>query len=374
MVRAEAGICPVEEVPMPADFPTQPINIFIPRSSASGALELSERIATSIGNLEHADGRKLGVKVNLLFKFGGDMGVALEYFSSLPPNGYNVLQLTDTYASRIAEMGEPDVRLTPLNIAQITFSQIYIRTYDTRFSDLDSFLAYASDSANPSLRIAKFGSDESGLGLEDFLLTEFREAYPVDVADRVERITLDTDPAADATTPDDAAPLRLEPAGYESGSERYFSLFDKANSEQQTDALIEQPGDVARLIDGGLIKPIFTLLPEGRVADWQRLGATPTFAAEDNSDSCNMHYRFRGFFVPEGLPADRRAFLEWLFLAAFNSESFGAFNHAQYMDLLYRDAEILDTYCSASYAEAFFRDSIEDYRDCFAAVDAGGVD
>ncbi len=367
---ALAQTCDVDPVPMPAGFPDQPINIFIPRSTASGSLPLSDEIAKAIRNLKDADGNDLNIEVNLLFKFGGNLDVALEYFSELPPNGYNVIQLNDTYASLLATSPDQDVFLTPLNIAQITFSQLYIRTDDARFSDLGGFVDHASSGDTSILKIAIFGGDDTDLGLENFLLEKFEQTF---------LIPLDTTAEAPAieevsTTPNDpATPPAFVSQAYESGSERYFSLFNKTDRKDgYADALIEQPGDIARLIEGGFLKPIFTLLPKEDVTQalTTRLGPTTSFATPDR-EQCHAYYRFRGFFVQQGIPPERRQFLDWLFQQAFNSESFQKFNRTHYMDVLYTDPDIISSYCSRKQAEAFFFDSISHFKEC---LDAPGPD
>ncbi len=377
---ASAQICDLIDPVKPPDFPDQPINIFIPRSSASGSLGLNEEIAKAIRGLKDENGNDLNIRVNTLFKFGGDLRAALDYFFDLPPNGYNVIQLTDTYASTLAESGAAesgaaDNRLVPLALAQITLSQLYIRRNDPNFSDLDGFIRYASargtgDEAAP-VQIALFGTKGEQFGLEDILLEKFADNFATGAltATSVAEAAPDAAGEAPATTPP-APELALGPVGFESGSARYFSLFGaSAETGRRVDALIEQPGDVARLINGGLIKPIFTFLPEQDLnrevaADLRaRLGATASFP-EKGSEHCAIYYRYRGFFIPEGVPPERRQFLEWVFRKAFDSDSFRAFNHAEYMDVLYQDQDIANAYCSTSDLNAFFQNSIREYREC----------
>lgn len=364
---AFAQTCDVDPVPMPAGFPDQPINIFIPRSTASGSLPLSDEIAKAIRNLKDADGNDLNIEVNLLFKFGGNLEVALEYFSELPPNGYNVVQLNDTYASLLATSPDQEVFLRPLNIAQITFSQLYIRTDDTRFSDLDGFVDHASSGDTSTLKIAIFGGDDTGLGLEDFLLEKFEQAFLIPLDATAEAPVIED---VSTTANDPATPPAFVPQAYESGSERYFSLFNKTDSKDgYADALIEQPGDIARLIEGGFLKPIFTLLPKEDVTQalTTRLGPTTSFATPDR-EQCHAYYRFRGFFVQQNIPPERRQFLDWLFQQAFNSESFQKFNRTHYMDVLYTNPDIISSYCSRKQAEAFFFDSISHFKECLDAA------
>ena len=285
-------------------------------------------------------------------------------------------------ASLLAESGSDlaaaDDRLVPLSLAQITLSQLYIRRSDPNFSDLDGFVSYASargrDGAAAPVQIALFGTKGEQFGLEDILLDKFATTFATGSLTATSVAPPATDPtlptreagAQPATSPE----LAIGPVGFESGSARYFSLFGASpETGNRVDALIEQPGDVARLINGGLIKPIFTFLPEqdlnaGVAADLRaRLGSTESFPRK-GSDHCAIYYRYRGFFIPEGVPAERRQFLEWVFRRAFDSASFRAFNHAEYMDVLYQDPDIAAAYCETPQLDAFYQNSIREYREC----------
>lgn len=368
---ARAQICDLPDLVKPADFPRQPINIFIPRSSASGSLGLNAEIAQAIRGLKDETGNDLNIRVNTLFKFGGNQNAALDYFASLPPNGYNVIQLTDTYASSLAESSVTEAGLVPISMAQITLSQLFVRRNDPDFPDLDAFITRASagGAEDAPVEIALFGTRDEQLGLEDILLRKFAETYAtggLSATSVSPDPTEPADPAATAPAPE----LAIGSVGFESGSERYFSLLGASTEGgRRVDALIEQPGDVARLINGGLIKPIFTFLPEQDLnaevaADLRaRLGATASFP-QKGSEHCAIYYRYRAFFIPAGVAPERRRFLEWVFRKAFDSESFRAFNHSEYIDVLYRDPAIAASYCSTPQLNAFFQNSVREYREC----------
>ena len=51
--------------------------------------------------------------------------------------------------------------------------------------------------------------------------------------------------------------------------------------------------------------------------------------------------RFRGFYVHKDTPADRVAYLKWVFQKSFYADSYQAFNKAKFMDLIpsFRDTE-----------------------------------
>jgi len=373
---AMAQLCPSPRLVVPDDFPTQPINILIPRNNASGALRLNAQMAAAIESLDLRTARGTKVEMRLLFKFGGDTRTALEAISALPANGYNIVQLNDTYAALLAGLpqGQAPAEFVPINLAQISLSQIYIRTNDPRFSDLQGFMAYAARPDTPALRIANFDAGPGNSGLEDILLERFAASNGMSFGAEHAQAT-QPQPAGDAPlSASDTAQGAAQgfvpgivPVGFERASERYFSLFD-ARPDTGTDALIEQPGDVARLLDGGLIAPIFTLLPEGPESAELRAPLADIRGFSDAaSHACPMLYRYRGFFVPASVPEDRRRFLEALFLAAFDTDVFQTLNREEYMDLLYPDPEIRQVYCEVSQARRFFERSVADYRSCAQA-------
>ena len=116
-------------------FPNQPITILIPRGQGGGSHQLSSRVATELA-------KKLGTTTRLVNKPGEYGKEALYYYNTQPPNGYTILQHVDDIASLYAK-GETDINpthdLTPLGIAQVTFSQLYIRETETRFNDPQIF-------------------------------------------------------------------------------------------------------------------------------------------------------------------------------------------------------------------------------------------
>ena len=54
-------------------------------------------------------------------------------------------------------------------------------------------------------------------------------------------------------------------------------------------------------------------------------------------------------------------------LASFDSDAFQAVNRDGYIDLLYSDDAIMNAYCSASSAQAFFDERVRNYASCFEA-------
>jgi len=360
---AHAALCDLEPVAAPADFPNQPINILIPRSQSSGALRLGTELVANMPSIPNPSGPAAPPEVNLLFKSDGNLTAALDFFARLPANGYNVIQLNDTYASYLAAQDIAHAPLVPIAVAQITFSQVYIRTDDPRFSDLESFAATARDPDSPPLVIANFQTRDGSVGLEDFLIDGFVDAYDLRIKPPQ---SVTGSQATRRAAPRDIPALEVQ--GYENGSERYFSLFTQVRpGTPQSDALIEQPGDIARLLEEGMLKPIFTLLPEAGItqAFVHPLGPTAAFETT-TAPKCAAFYRYRGFFVSEAVPKEHRDYLAWLFQSAFSTEAFQAFNASQYMDVLYDDPAVSETYCSSERAAAVFEQRVQNYRNCQA--------
>jgi len=66
-------------------------------------------------------------------------------YMAAPADGYNVLEHIDDASSAHAldsSRPNPAEDLIPLVISQVTFSQIYIRTNETRYNDWPSFVEW----------------------------------------------------------------------------------------------------------------------------------------------------------------------------------------------------------------------------------------
>ena len=298
------AITQAQEITKPDGFPMQPLSIVIPAGPGGG----SHRLSTTMGAvLEEVT----GMPVTLIDKPGYNGNRALEYYATLPPNGYTILQHLDSMVSQFVQGKstiDPLQDLAPIAIAQITFSQIYVRDDDSRFPDWTSFSAAAK--AQSPLKIAMFGGEHAMEGLI------------------LRMLNLNTDN------------IRIDRA-----SERYLSLL-----QGRVDGLIEQPGDVRLFLDKKLIRPLLNVLPQQH-ADFSQI----TDFADIPSKTTSL-YRFRGFFVHAAVPPERLRYLQQAFKKAFDSDRFQAFNQAQYMDLL-------DSYQDTAAARALLEDAVVAYRD-----------
>ena len=137
--------------------------------------------------------------------------------------------------------------LIPLVTSQITFSQIYIRSNEDRFTDWASFVEYAKaqDGKGTIANVSREGSMER-LNLK-FIMDHFG--------------------------------FGLQQISFDKGGPRYGAL-----KGGQVDALFEQPGDVRGFLDSGDFKPILTLL-EGTSGSLRRCalhdGCGPYLRASD---------------------------------------------------------------------------------------------
>ncbi len=124
--------------------------------------------------------------------------------------------------------------------------------------------------------------------------------------------------------------FKVQQISFDKGGPRYAAL-----KGGQVDALFEQPGDVKGFLDSGDFKPILTFLAERPAA----FPDTPSMA--DVGLTFMPLMRFRGFYVHQGAPADRVAYLQCVFQSGFNAESYQAFNKSKFMDLIpsFRDTE-----------------------------------
>ena len=297
-----------QDVPKPHGFPSQPLQIIVPRGPGGGSDQVSTQMAAA---LQHV----LGVQVKVTHRPQHDGIEAIEHYMSLPPTGDTILQHVDDIASLYARHDiqvDPTQDLTPLAIAQITFSQLYVRNLESRFSDWPSFVSYVK--AHPhEIRVALVGHEGS---MERFILDVLAHTLNLDVI----QVSFNR-PAA-----------------------RYTSLF-----REEADALIEQPGDVRPFLKWKLIKPILTLLPEGH-AEWPEAAALNDIATDFEA-----LYRFRAFFVHTATAPERRRYLESAFKRAFLSDTFQAFNREKYMHLV-------ESYRNTDDARSLIKNLIKTYQ------------
>lgn len=295
----------------PADFPERPLTMIVPYGAGGGSDQLSRAMAASMEEV-------LGQPVQVVNKPGGGGMAAVPDFMTAPADGYTLLEsiddaVTNHVSGKLAE--NPGTDWEPLCMAQVTFSQIYIRPDDDRFSDWESFVAYAKDNEVSIANVGNLGSME-----------------------RINMLKIE-----------DALGFKTNQIAFDKPAERYAGLIGA-----QVDALFEQPGDVRSFLDAGQMTPILSVFPErpGAFAD------VPTHI-EAGADFEAL-LRFRGFYIHPDVAEDRKRYLEAVCKQGFDSASFQEFNESKYMTLIdsYRDTagskeliqKAVDTY-TAVYKE-----------------------
>jgi tripartite-type tricarboxylate transporter receptor subunit TctC len=265
----------------PDGFPQRPLTMIVPYGPGGGSGQVAAAMAQAVTELT-------GVGINRDHKPGGSGIVGLSNYMAAPADGYTVLEHIDDATSGFASgtsQVNPAEDLIPLVISQITFSQIYIRANEDRYTDWDSFVAFtkAQDGKATIANVSREGSMER-LNLQ-FTMDHF-------------------------------------------GFKMQQISFDKGG-------LFEQPGDVRGFLDSGDFKPILTLLKDRPSA----------FADVPSMSDVGLTFeplmRFRGFYVKKGVPEDRLKWLQWAFQKAYFQPSYQAYNEKKYMNLIdsFRDTE-----------------------------------
>lgn len=282
------------EMAKPGGFPERALSMVVPYGPAGGSGQVAQAMAEAVTGLTN-------VSINRDHKPGGSGTVGMTAYMATPADGYTVLEHIDDASSAHAldsSRPNPAEALIPLVTSQITFSQIYIRAKEDRFTDWASFVAWvkAQDGKATIANVSKEGS--------------------------MERITM--------KFITDATDMQIQQISFDKGAPRYGSL-----AGGQVDALFEQPGDVRKFLDSGLFKPILTILKDSPEA----FADVPSLT--DAGLDFDPLFRFRGFFVKAGTPADRVEWLQWAFQKAFCQEDYQAFNESKYMNLIesFRDTE-----------------------------------
>ena len=242
-------------------------------------------------------------------------------YMSAPADGYTVLEHIDDASSAHAldsSRPNPSVDLIPLVISQVTFSQIYIRTNETRYNDWKSYAKWvkAQNGKSTIANVSKEGS--------------------------MERVTM--------KFITEAAGLKIQQISFDKGAPRYGALLGG-----QVDALFEQPGDVRKFLDAGKFKPILTIFNESPSV----FADVPTH--RDMGMSFEPLLRFRGFYVHANAPANRVEWLQWAFQRAYCQDSYQKFNESKFMT-------VIDSYRDTAGARKLINNSIAQYRDVYKAM------
>ena len=293
----------------PDGFPARTISIIVPFGAGGGSDQVARAWAEAMKKVA-------GVGFQVENKPGGAGLAALPDFMSRPADGYTILQQTDGLMGAAA-FDQIDVELekdlAPLCVTQATFSQIYIRPDETRFTDWDSFLAYAK--AHPGqVKLANIQHEGS--------------------MERVQMNALE-----------ERAGFKVNQISFDKPTERYAALIGG-----HVDVLFEQPGDVRRFLDAGQMKAVLTVLEERP----RLFEDTPSLTDAGLEDTPTLQ-RIRLFWVRSDVPAERREYLSAACEAAFGSEGYQEFNEKKYMHLA-------RSYYNARDAADLIADTVGIYR------------
>ncbi|MBL6840009.1 MAG: tripartite tricarboxylate transporter substrate binding protein [Rhodobacteraceae bacterium] len=310
---ALAGECKVSESSMakPGGFPDRALTMIVPYGPGGGSGQVAAAMAEAVSGLT-------SVGINRDHKPGGSGTVGMTAYMAAPADGYTVLEHIDDASSAHAldsSKPNPAVDLIPLVISQVTFSQIYIRTNETRYTDWPSFVEWvkAQDGKATIANVSKEGSMER-------VIMKF--------------IT-------------EASDMEIQQISFDKGAPRYGALLGG-----QVDALFEQPGDVRKFLDADNFKPILTVFNE-------RPGV---FSDVPTHREMGMNFepllRFRGFYVHKDAPADRVDWLKWAFQRGYCEDSYQAYNESKFMT-------VIDSYRDTNGAIDMINGAIAQYRDVY---------
>ena len=302
------------ELAGPDGYPERALTMVVPYGPAGGSGQVAQAMAEAVTELT-------GVSINRDHKPGGSGTVGMTAYMATPADGYTVMEHIDDASSAHAldsTRPNPAEDLIPLVTSQITFSQIYIRTKEDRFTDWPSFVEWvkAQDGKATIANVSKEGS--------------------------MERVTM--------KFITDATGMQIQQISFDKGAPRYGAL-----AGGQVDALFEQPGDVRKFLDSDLFKPILTILKESPEA----------FADVPNLTDAGLDFdpllRFRGFYVKAGTPEDRVKWLQWAFQKAYCEESYQAYNESKFMTLI-------ESFRDTDGSKKLITDTIGQYRDVYKTM------
>ena len=303
-----------QELAKPDGFPERPLTIIVPYGAGGGSDQLSRAFGSALEKI-------IGVGVQVVNKPGGGGMAAVPDFMTAPPDGYTILQSIDDAVSNYASgklKEHPGEDWTPLCMAQITFSQLYVRGDDERFPDWQSFLDFAK-TGEGAAKVANLGN--------------------VGSMERVNMLKLEQ-----------ALGFKTNQIAFDKPAERYAALIGG-----HVDALFEQPGDVRNFLEAGQMKAILTLLPERPQA----------FAEVPTSFEVGVEFepllRFRGFWARKETPAERTEYLAAACKQAFDSEAFQDFNEQKYM-------KVIDSYRDTAGSQKLINNAVQTYQDVYKEI------
>ena len=310
---ANAFECKVKEGSMskPGGFPDRALTMIVPYGPAGGSGQVAAAMAEAVTSLT-------GVSINRDHKSGGSGTVGMTAYMAAPADGYSVLEHIDDASSAHAldsSRPNPATDLIPLVTSQVTFSQIYIRTNETRYTDWKSFVAWVK-AQNGKATIANVSKEGS-----------------------MERVTM--------KFITDSTGMSIQQISFDKGAPRYGALLGG-----QVDALYEQPGDVRKFLDSGDFKPILTIFND----------RPDVFADVPTHREMGMDFepllRFRGFYVHKDAPKDRVEWLKWAFQRGYCEDSYQKFNESKFMT-------VIDSYRDTAGSIALINATIPQYREVY---------
>ncbi len=298
----------------PGGYPERALTMVVPYGPAGGSGQVAQAMAQAVSELT-------GISINRDHKPGGSGTVGMTAYMASPADGYSVMEhIDDASSAHALDSGRPNpaADLVPLVTSQITFSQIYIRKEEDRFSDWASFVEWVKAQGGKATiaNVSKEGS--------------------------MERVTM--------KFITDATGMEIQQISFDKGAPRYGAL-----AGGQVDALFEQPGDVRKFLDAGTFKPILTILKEAPAA----FADVPDLT--DAGLDFEPLFRFRGFYVHKDAPADRVAWLQWAFQKAYCEESYQSYNETKYMTLI-------ESYRDTAGSQELITSTIAQYRDVYKAM------
>ena len=310
---AGAFECKVKKSSMakPSGYPSRALTMIVPYGPAGGSGQIAAAMAEAVTDLT-------GVSINRDHKPGGSGTVGMTAYMSAPSDGYTVLEHIDDASSAHAldsSRPNPAVDLIPLVISQVTFSQIYIRTNETRYNNWFTFVKWvkAQNGKSTIANVSKEGS--------------------------MERVTM--------KFITEATGMKIQQISFDKGAPRYGALLGG-----QVDALFEQPGDVRKFLDADKFKPILTVFNE----------RPSVFADVPTHKEMGMNFepllRFRGFYVNANAPSDRVKWLQWAFQRAYCQDSYQKFNESKFMT-------VIDSYRDTQGSRDLIKSSIIQYRNVY---------
>ncbi|MFA9419115.1 MAG: tripartite tricarboxylate transporter substrate binding protein [Gammaproteobacteria bacterium] len=313
--NAAYAACATDSLPSsmdkPGGYPARALTMVVPYGPAGGSGQVAQAMAQAVSDLT-------GVSINRDHKPGGSGTVGMTAYMASPADGYAVMEhIDDASSAHALDSGRPNPAsdLIPLVTSQITFSQVYIRVEEDRFTDWDSFVKWvkAQDGRATIANVSKEGS--------------------------MERVTM--------KFITDATGMKIQQISFDKGAPRYGAL-----AGGQVDALFEQPGDVRKFLDAGKFKPILTILKERPAA----FADVPSLT--DAGLKFDPLFRFRGFYVHKDAPADRVKWLQWAFQKAYCQPSYQKYNDSKYMTLI-------ESFRDTAGSQELINTTVDQYREVY---------